>query len=153
MHEFEVRNPTTQAVERIGIPADELDWGEQTIAGWTRKIAAYFGPDNSKAIYRYDFGDDWVHSVTLEKILLRVKDRRYPVCLAGKRACPPEDCGGIGGYEELLEILIDPAHAEYKATLNWLGEPFDAEAFDSAALEFTDPRQRWQEAFGDIEKG
>jgi PHD/YefM family antitoxin component YafN of YafNO toxin-antitoxin module len=153
MHEFEILNPATQAMERIGIPADELDWGEQTVAGWTRKMAATFGPDNPKATYRYDFGDNWVHSVTLEKILLRVKDRSYPVCLGGKRACPPEDCGGIGGYEELLQILADPDHAEHHAMLDWLGEPFDAEAFDPAALEFTNPRQRWQEAFGDLEKG
>jgi PHD/YefM family antitoxin component YafN of YafNO toxin-antitoxin module len=153
MHEFEVLNPATREMERIGIPADELDWGGETIAGWTRKIAKYFDPENSKAAYRYDFGDNWTHAVTLEKILLRVKDQRYPICLGGKRACPPEDCGGIGGYEELLEILADPNHSEHQSMLDWLGEPFDAEAFKAAALEFTDPRERWREAFGDLEIG
>lgn len=154
MHEFEVFNPATRATERIGIPTDEPDWGEKTIGGWTRKISAYFSSDTPKAIYRYDFGDNWEHVVKLEKILLRVKDKAYPICLAGKRACPPEDCGGIGGYEELLEILADPDHDDYESTLDWLGEPhFHPEVFVPAAQIFTDPRQRWQEAFGDLGKG
>ena len=59
---------------------------------------------------------------------------RYPVCLTGRRACPPEDCGGIWGYQELLAILSDPTHDEHESMVEWLGEPLDPEAFDLEAI-------------------
>lgn len=86
--------------------------------------------EGDKLIYEYDFGDGWEHKIRIEKILPAEKGKRYPVCLAGKRACPPEDCGGPPGYERLLEVLRDPKHEEYEETLEWLGGPFDPEAFD-----------------------
>jgi hypothetical protein len=79
--------------------------------------------------YTYDFGDDWEHLIEVEKALEPEPGVRYPVCIAGKRACPPEDCGGIWGYEELLEVLKDPQHEEYEERLEWLGGAFDPEAF------------------------
>jgi hypothetical protein len=86
----------------------------------------------TKFIYEYDFGDGWEHQVVVEKVLPAEPGLRYPVLLAGKRACPPEDCGGPWGYEELLAILANPKHKEHKAMRAWLGGPFDAEAFDLA---------------------
>lgn len=80
--------------------------------------------------YTYDFGDDWEHKITLEKIVPPAPGATYPVCLAGKRACPPEDCGGVWGYASMLEILADPKHPEYKETREWIGGKFDAEAFN-----------------------
>lgn len=80
--------------------------------------------------YGYDFGDDWQHLVTLEKILPAVPNTDYPICLDGKRACPPEDCGGGWGYAGLLKVLRDPAHPEYKEMRAWVGRKFDAEHFD-----------------------
>lgn len=81
-------------------------------------------------LYEYDFGDHWVHEVTLEEIQEPEFRVRYPKCLAGERACPPEDCGGIPGYYELLEILADPKHEEHKERLKWLGgRKLDPEAF------------------------
>ena len=80
--------------------------------------------------YEYDFGDDWQHLVTLEKILPAVPNTDYPVCLAGKRACPPEDCGGAWGYSGLLKVLRDPTNPEYKETKTWVGRKFDPEQFD-----------------------
>lgn len=81
-------------------------------------------------IYEYDFGDGWEHELKIEKILPAEKGKRYPLCLAGSRACPPEDCGGVFGYARLLEVLTDPKHEEHEETLEWLGEDFDPEAFD-----------------------
>jgi len=58
----------------------------------------------------------------------------YPTCLAGERACPPEDCGGTYGYAELLEIISDPEHEEYLDTMTWLGGDFHPEAFEMKAV-------------------
>jgi len=82
----------------------------------------------------YDFGDGWDHEVVVEKILPRESGQRLPCCLAGERARPPEDCGGPFGYQDLLEVIRDPAHEEHEGMLEWVGEDFDPEAFDLAAL-------------------
>ena len=81
-------------------------------------------------IYEYDFGDGWEHELKIEKVLKAEPKTRYPVCLAGKRACPPEDCGGPWGYEHLLEVLRDPKHEEHDEMLEWAGPDVDPEAFD-----------------------
>ena len=81
-------------------------------------------------IYEYDFGDCWRHKVLLEKILPYDAKLILPVCIKGKRACPPEDCGGTSGYEELLEIISDQKNPEYEEVLEWIGEDFDPEEFD-----------------------
>ncbi len=84
----------------------------------------------SRLRYEYDFGDSWEHEVLVEAVLPAGSGVRYPICLTGRRACPPEDCGGIWGYDELLAILRDPAHEEHESMVEWLGEPFDPEAFN-----------------------
>lgn len=80
--------------------------------------------------YLYDFGDGWEHSIELEQILFKVEKRKYPICIAGERSCPPEDCGGVYGYEDLLEILKNPDHEEYKQMKTWAGRQFNPEKFD-----------------------
>lgn len=92
------------------------------------------GTPGTKITYTYDFGDDWEHVITVEKSLPREPSVTYPRCLAGRRAAPPEDCGGIYGYEELLEILADPAHPEHEERLDWLGLD-ETQAFDPAAFD------------------
>ena len=82
--------------------------------------------------YTYDFGDDWEHVVAVEKTLAPAPGQAYPACVDGKRNCPPEDCGGVWGYAELLEILADPAHPEREERLEWIGGDFDPEAFDAS---------------------
>jgi len=84
----------------------------------------------------------------VEKILPRDKNIDYPICIAGKRACPPEDCGGIGGYENLLEIISDPDHEEYEEMMEWLGGEFDPEHFDAKEVSFDDPDKRRKIAYG-----
>jgi hypothetical protein len=81
-------------------------------------------------IYEYDFGDSWEHEILVENVSPATPGARYPVCLAGARACPPEDCGGIWGYAELLEIIRDPDHPEHAEMQEWLGSDFDPESFD-----------------------
>jgi len=80
--------------------------------------------------YEYDFGDCWEHEIIVEKVMEPEAGIKYPRCLAGERACPPEDCGGPGGYEELLEVLDDPRHEDYEDYRGWAGEDFDPERFD-----------------------
>jgi hypothetical protein len=86
--------------------------------------------EKDSLIYEYDFGDSWEHKLVLEKILPDDQQQKLPLCIKGSRACPPEDCGGIPGYAELLEVLKNPADPEYEDMVEWLGGEFDAEAFD-----------------------
>lgn len=84
----------------------------------------------SRLLYEYDFGDGWQHQVEVVSIGPPQPATKYPTCLAGKRACPPEDCGGVGGYDCLLEIIADSNHEEHEERLEWLGDDFDPEDFD-----------------------
>ena len=84
-----------------------------------------------KFVYEYDFGDGWMHDVVAEKILPPDPAFGRPVCLAGARACPPEDCGGIGGFYDLLSVAADPQHPEHEEMRDWLGEDYDPEDFSA----------------------
>ena len=141
LHQFTVADPKTGMTAEIGIP-DENGFSEGTLAGWKNSIAKYFSAQNSKARYEYDFGDGWAHIITLEKILPRDENFKYPICIDGKRACPPEDCGGFPGYEDLLEIIKNPDHEEYEEWMEWLGGEYNPEAFDPQNVHFDDPKQR-----------
>jgi pRiA4b ORF-3-like protein len=83
-----------------------------------------------KLIYEYDFGDGWEHEILLEKILPPEPGVRYPRCIGGARACPPEDCGGTGGYANFLTAIGDPNHEEHDEYLDWIGGEFDPEEFE-----------------------
>ena len=84
--------------------------------------------------YDYDFGDGWEHGLLVEEIAPRAVGKQYPRCVLGARACPPEDCGGTGGYAELLEVIGDPGHERHHELMEWIGGPFDAERFDLDAV-------------------
>ena len=86
--------------------------------------------EKTKFSYEYDFGDSWEHTILLEKILPAEKGGHYPVCIKGKRACPPEDVGGVWGYDDFLEAIANPNHPERKEMLEWIGGDFDPEEFD-----------------------
>ncbi|MDP7024473.1 MAG: plasmid pRiA4b ORF-3 family protein [Kiritimatiellia bacterium] len=97
-------------------------------------LHAVIGREGSTFTYTYDFGDSWKHKIKLEKILPVDKTAIYPRCIKGKRACPPEDCGGPWAYEGLLEALSDPTHPSHRDLTEWLEEDFDPEAFDLTAI-------------------
>jgi hypothetical protein len=86
--------------------------------------------EKSKFVYEYDFGDSWEHELLVEKILPPETSVRSPVCIKGRRACPPEDVGGVWGYAGFLEAIRDPNHPEHEDYLEWIGGEFDPEAFD-----------------------
>ena len=88
----------------------------------------------SKLTYEYDFGDGWRHVIEVQKIVEPEPGVGYPVCQAGKRACPPEDCGGPWGYGDLLAAIDDPGHEQHEELLDWLGGEFDPGAFDLEAV-------------------
>lgn len=108
--------------------------------------------EGSKLDYTYDFGDDWRHKIVVEKVLAADAGApvTVPACVDGRRACPPEDCGGTWGYGELLGILADPTHPEHDARREWLGRPFDPAAFDPTDFDENLRQQRLAD-FGDLD--
>jgi len=111
-----------------GIPDDEFGMEIEDESKY--KLSQLLSKEKDTLIYEYDFGDSWEHKIVLEKILPFDSKVALPVCIKGKRACPPEDCGGIWGYEELLETISDPKQPDHEDMLQWLGGEFDPEEFD-----------------------
>ncbi|NNJ60033.1 MAG: plasmid pRiA4b ORF-3 family protein [Dactylosporangium sp.] len=120
-----------------GLPDRELGYQ----AAVSKKLMAVAPGVGEKLRYTYDFGDDWVHEILVEDITAAAPGTAYPRCIAGRRACPPEDSGGMRGYGALLEVLANPEHPEHEERREWLGlapgEVFDPADFD---LEGTDRR-------------
>jgi hypothetical protein len=80
--------------------------------------------------YEYDFGDSWDHEVLFEGVVRADPKAKYPLCLEGERACPPEDCGGTWGYADFVEAIQNPDHERHEELLEWVGGSFDPEEFD-----------------------
>ena len=95
-----------------------------------RSLAALLGDTIQEFEYEYDFGDGWQHHIIIEATNKSVVDWPYPLCVAGKRACPPEDVGGVPGYEDFLKAIANPKHEEHDDMLVWIGGAFDPEGFD-----------------------
>jgi hypothetical protein len=116
---------------------DDIEAIDESLAPLNRVLTA----EGDRLNYQYDFGDDWRHEIVLERI---VEDNvRHPVCLAGERSCPPEDVGGVSGYAEFLEVVFDPAHAEFEHYRYWAGAGFSPEAFDIGKVNAALSRKRW----------
>jgi hypothetical protein len=110
-----------------GLP--DPDFGDDMHSEKRVKMEQVVTAEKDRFVYEYDFGDSWNHVILLEKILPPQSGVHYPRCLAGKRACPPEDVGGVWGYAEFLEAIRDSAHPEHDDMLEWCGGAFDPEAF------------------------
>jgi len=149
LHEF------SQGNLRYGLP-DE-DYPSDILHENDYRVDQVLKKEKDKLIYDYDFGDGWRHEVLLEKILPFNTEVILPHCIKGKRACPPEDIGGIGGYENLLKTLANPADPEYEETLEWIGEDIDAEYFNltdanNMLIEYgNEPNQEFPTDFEEIE--
>ncbi|NJN30325.1 MAG: plasmid pRiA4b ORF-3 family protein [Synechococcales cyanobacterium RM1_1_8] len=123
MHSFSIHNRDYGVLDP--------DWGMDDMEDETRVTLAKVVPgEKFRFRYMYDFGDGWDHEILVEKVLPLDAKLTYPTCIKGKRACPPEDCGGPWGYEELIGIMGDPQHPEYEERLDWLEQPLDPDAFD-----------------------
>jgi len=142
LHQFEMKDPSSGEEVEIGIPDEDFADESETLPGWKHKIADYFSVKNPKAEYIYDFGDNWEPLVQLEKILPRAEKVSYPICIDGKRACPPDDCGGVWGYMDLLKTISNPDDEEYEDMMEWLGGEFDPEHFDPEDVHFENPDER-----------
>lgn len=168
LHNFYLKNPITGEKSFIEMEGffEEFDEEDEFLFMGSRRVrsrpkhyreieqfvANWFTPRNKKGKYTYDFGDNWDHTIVLEKILPKERGKTYPVCLAGKGLCPPEDCGGTWGYAELLEAVSDPQHERHEEFCEWLeGLGLDPqmylkpEVFHPEEVEFEDPDERWQE--------
>lgn len=109
-----------------------MGFGSETLNERRYTVADLAPAARKKFVYEYDFGDGWEHEVVVEKVLPPDAGFKHPVCLAGANACPPDDCGGIPGYYNLLEAVGDPGHPEHAALKEWLGGGFDPAHFDLA---------------------
>jgi hypothetical protein len=112
-----------------GVPDAELQYRDER----TTRLNDLLTPGD-RLLYTYDFGDDWEHEITIEEATVAEPGMRYPRCVAGQAACPPEDVGGHPGYAQLVQILTDPGHEEHQDMLDWLGldnrNQFDPARFD-----------------------
>lgn len=110
-------------------PLDDLD-ELKLLPEKGRKLDALLGKSTREFNYLYDFGDSWDHRIVIEAIAPAQPDWSYPLCVAGARACPPDDVGGAHGYHDFLVTLADPSHEEHDSMLVWIGGAFDPEGFD-----------------------
>ena len=131
LHQFEIEG------ERFGDP-ELLDDGFQDFecVDSTVTMVSDILPESGKRFafkYEYDFGDCWEHEILFEGCPPAEKRKKYPLCLEGERACPPEDCGGVWGYQDFLAAIADPKHEEHESFLEWCGGSFSPDEFDVKA--------------------
>jgi hypothetical protein len=119
---------------RYGVPDPDLDVRSAAY----KKLSAVADWPGDQIRYEYDFGDCWEHDIVVEAVAPADPGVGYPRCTAGRRACPPEDCGGLWGYYELLTTLANPRSPEHRTMLSWLSiesaDEFDPGYFSAAAV-------------------
>jgi hypothetical protein len=125
LHQFDIGGTL------FGLPdPDDADWGRPLRDERRARLSDTVRGRVKKFLYEYDFGDGWEHVIAVEGIHPTEPAIAYPRCIAGRRACPPEDCGGPWGYAELLTAIADPDHPDHRERREWLDDDFDPEAFD-----------------------
>lgn len=114
-----------------GLPDDEWIDDKPVLPDDEFTLDEVLGKSTQSFLHEYDLGDGWHHDVTVQAVELADEDRNgWPMCLAGANACPPEDVGGLGGYEEFLQAISDPSHDQHDAMRRWCGGLFDPKGFD-----------------------
>jgi len=126
LHEFRIGEL------RFGEPEPDEDY--EVIEESGVKLSQIAPSDPITFEYLYDFGDGWEHEVSIECGVDKKARVRYPTCIEGARACPPEDVGAIPGYEDFLKAIRNKRHPEHKEMLAWIGGRFDPEEFDLEAI-------------------
>jgi Plasmid pRiA4b ORF-3-like protein len=126
MHGFRQQGAGPSGRRRRLLPIESADEKATRVADVLRR-------PKDKLFYEYDFGDSWEHEVVLERIVPRTPGERYPMVVAGRGACPPEDVGGLSGYYHFLEAVKDARHPDHEEMMEWAGGRFDAAAFDVQA--------------------
>lgn len=151
LHLFSMLNPKTGEKEMIGMPDDDTSdaLDAEILPDWERKISDYFTLTNATCQYEYDFGDSWGHKIIFEASLPREDGVVYPRCIEGARACPPEDVGGVPGYERFQTAVKYQNAVDHDELLQWVGGWFDPDWFDLSLVRFEDPDLRWDIAYGD----
>jgi hypothetical protein len=141
---FDMKNKSKKnGLIRIDCPFGDLEFDKEDYFLTTEvPINTFFNKEKETALYTYDFGDNWEHEVLLEKILPRRTKVKYPVCLDGELACPPEDCGSIPGYYRCLEVLKT---RDDEDLLDWLGD-WRPDRFNPKDVIFESPRKRLETA-------
>jgi hypothetical protein len=148
LHDFELPSADAGKPSWIGMAGfDEVEDREIRI-DFDERLDAWIHCAGERFFYNYDYGDGWRHAIVVEAIEPALPGGRYPRCLAGERACPPEDVGGPRGYGGFLEALLDPRHPEHEQNRRWVGGTFDPERFDPANVRFQNPTKRLRAAYG-----
>jgi len=133
LHSFTIGNRTYSNAEVADGDLDEMGMLDE--AGHT--LADLLGATIKTFLYEYDFGDSWLHRIDVAAISTPNPDWEYPLCVAGARAAPPDDVGGVPGYEDFLVAIGDPNNEEHDSMLTWVGGAFDPEGFDLNAINRT----------------
>lgn len=131
LHQFEI------AGDEYGKPDRDL---EMDVLDERKVALSALVAQGSTFVYLYDFGDGWEHTIEVEEVA--PSEEPGPICLAAERACPPEDCGGPWGYPELLAALADREHPDHEEMVTWVGDEFDPEFVDFAAINRSMPKRR-----------
>lgn len=131
LYEFRTRNG------RWGLPMKDFGFPEGASSHDAKKgsLAELLASQKGKSFdYHYDFGDDWLHKITVERTFEAEGGIAYPRLVDASGACPHEDCGGPWGYAEMVEAIQDPDHERHEEIIEWLGEDFDPSHFDIKAI-------------------
>ncbi|WP_272870967.1 plasmid pRiA4b ORF-3 family protein [Agrobacterium tumefaciens] len=119
---------------RYAVPDPEWDIGRETYAASNVRIEALVERGIETFDYTYDFGDDWRHSITVEAVTDADPAVEYPRFVDGDRRAPPEDVGGLSGFEEFLEAMTKPRHKQHRQVVEWYGRPFEPEDISVATI-------------------
>ena len=141
LHQFEINDKRYGNPELLDEGFDDFECVDST-----KTLVSELLPKTGKRFafkYEYDFGDGWEHEVLFEGCPPLEMSKKYPLCIEGERACPPEDVGGVGGYEDFLAAIADPKHEEHKSFLRWCGGKFSPDDFDPSKAASEMKRSIW----------